>query len=265
MHVVKRTLPRTLDNVLIVAIGDSHLGDPRADVALLRERIDYIKTHENAYAIINGDILNNAVRSGVSDIYGEICSPMEAVKSVVELMSPIKDKIIAYLDGNHEARSYKDSGLKIGHFVAAELGILDRYASEGAYIFLRFGEVSDKHKESNGSGEFRRLCYTVYCSHGDGGGRKEGAKAIRLADMATIADADIYIMSHTHLPLTMKQSFYRVDVRNSKVALVEKTFVNTGAFLDYGGYAERKMFKPASKSTPYILLDGKKKKVEVIL
>ena len=34
---------------------------------------------------------------------------------------------------------------------------------------------------------------------------KEGrAKAIRLADMACIVDADIYIHSHTHLPMIMK-------------------------------------------------------------
>lgn len=265
MHVVKVTLPRELENVLLVAIADPHIGDPRSDIALLRERIEYVKNHENAYVILNGDILNNAVRSGVSDIYGEKCSPMEALESVVNLFAPIKDRILVYNDGNHEARSYKDSGLQIGRFVASELGIGDRYSAEGSYIFLRFGKMSNGFKESSGSGEVRRLCYTIYCSHGDGGGRKEGAKAIRLADMATIADADIYIMSHTHLPLTMKQNYYRVDVRNSQVSPVEKTFVNTGAYLHYGGYAERKMYKPASLATPFILLDGKKKKVDVIL
>ena len=33
------------------------------------------------------------------------------------------------------------------------------------------------------------------------------AKAIRLADMASIVDADIYIHSHTHLPMIMKQAY----------------------------------------------------------
>ena len=42
----------------------------------------------------------------------------------------------------------------------------------------------------------RQMCYTIYTTHGRGGGRKEGAKAIRLADMASIVDADIYIHSH---------------------------------------------------------------------
>ena len=33
--------------------------------------------------------------------------------------------------------------------------------------------------------------------------RKEGAKMIRLADMTTVVNTDIYIHSHTHLPAIM--------------------------------------------------------------
>ena len=126
-------------------------------------------------------------------------------------------------------------------------------------VFLRFGEKSDGHKETNGSGNIRKLCYTLYMLHGSGGGRKEGAKAIRLADMASIIDCDIYLHAHTHLPMVMKQGFFRIDPRNSKVACVEKLFVNTAANLDYGGYGEAGEFKPSSKTSPIIYLNGKKK------
>ena len=105
-----------------------------------------------------------------------------------------------------------------------------------------------------------KQCYTIYTLHGSGGGRKEGAKAIRLADMASIIDADIYIHSHTHLPMVMKQAFYRVSAANSSVARAEKLFVNTAANLDYGGYGEAQEFKPSSKETPVIYLDGRNKK-----
>ena len=103
------------------------------------------------------------------------------------------------------------------------------------------------------------MCYTLYLLHGSGGGRKEGAKAIRLADMASIVDSDIYIHSHTHLPMIMKQGFYRIDVRNSTVEFVNKLFVNTAANLNYGGYGEAQEFKPSSKDTPVIHLNGTKK------
>ena len=97
--------------------------------------------------------------------------------------------------------------------------------------------------------------------HGSGGGRKEGAKAIRLADMASIVDADIYCHGHTHLPLIFRESFYRVSGSNSSVALTDKLFVNMGAALNYGGYGDKQGFKPASKATPVIYLNGHKREM----
>ena len=101
--------------------------------------------------------------------------------------------------------------------------------------------------------------------HGSGGGRKEGAKAIRLADMASIIDTDVYIHSHTHLPMIMKQAFHRVDNKSSTVALVDKLFVNTAANLTYGGYGEAGEFKPNSTDTTVIYLSGSKKYSEAKL
>ena len=132
-------------------------------------------------------------------------------------------------------------------------------------MFLRFGQKTPGCKESNGSGNVRKICYTLYVLHGSGGGRKEGAKAIRLADMASIIDCDIYLHGHTHLPMIMKQGFHRLDPRNNTVALVTKLFVNTAANLNYGGYGEAQAFKPASKDTPVIFLSGSKKQYEARL
>ena len=84
-------------------------------------------------------------------------------------------------------------------------------------------------------------------------------KAIRLADMASIVDADVYIHSHTHLPMVMKQGFYRTCEANRSVAPVSKLFVNTAAALNYGGYGEIQEYKPTSKDSPVIYLDGHKR------
>lgn len=140
----------------------------------------------------------------------------------------------------------------------------ERYSPTSALIFLRFGCISGK-KETNGSGQNRKVCYTIYVLHGSGGGRKEGAKAIRLADMASIVDSDIYIHSHTHLGMVMKQGYHRIDTRNNAVALVDKLFLNTAANLNYGGYGEAQEYKPSSKETPVVLLSGKKKEMNATL
>ena len=83
--------------------------------------------------------------------------------------------------------------------------------------------------------------------------------------MASIVDVDIYIHSHTHLPMVMKQGFYRLDNKNSTVAPVDKLFVNTSSCLTYGGYGQMFEFKPNSKDTPVIYLNGTRKEYKAKL
>ena len=106
---------------------------------------------------------------------------------------------------------------------------------------------------------------TIYATHGTGGGRKEGAKAIRLADMAGIVDADCYVHSHSHLPMIMKQSFFRVDIQNRQARAVDKLFVNDAAALNYGGYGQSYEFKPMSRKSPVIHLSGTEKNLTATL
>lgn len=259
MKAIKVTLSRELKNLEIITFADLHLGDRYCDVDSIRKDIEYVKNNKEVYCILNGDILNNSTKASVGDVYSETLTPMDQLQRAIALFEPIKDKILAVTSGNHEARTWKTDGIDLMSLMCMQLGISDRYANESGLIFLRFGALKNKTKETNGSGKDRMVSYTIFVTHGSGGGRKEGSKAVRLADMSSIVDADIYIHSHTHLPMTMKQAFHRVDIQNSAVALVDKLFVNTSARLDYGGYGEAFEFKPSSKDNPHIYLNGTKK------
>lgn len=252
MKAVKIDLSQDLEGIEIHTFADLHLGDKGCDIKLIQERIKAVQDNPNAYCILNGDIINNATKTSVSDCYAEELKPMEQIKLFMGLFEPIKNKILALTNGNHENRTYVREGVDITELCARQLGIDNRYSKEGILIFLRFG----KNYAVDSS---RPLRYTIYATHGSGGGRKEGGKAIRLADMASIIDADIYIHSHTHLPMVMKEAYYRVDPINSTFDLVDKLFVNTSSYLNYGGYGQSLEFKPNSKDTPVIYLSGKKK------
>lgn len=253
MKVIKIDLPQTLKNIELIPLADLHIGDKHCDMDTIREKINYIKNNENVYCLLNGDLMNNSTKQSVGDVYGEKLTPTEQVLMLRDLFAPIKHKILVVTTGNHEARTWKWDGIDLTKLLCSELDLEDRYANESAFIFLRFGKQSS-HKLN------APVQYMIFVTHGSGGGRKEGAKAIRLADMASIVDADIYIHSHTHLPMIMKQSFYRTELRTSNVNIVPKLFVNTAAMLNYGGYGEAAEFKPASKETPHIFLNGKDKK-----
>lgn len=265
MKTIKIDLPRELRKIELHTFADEHLGDEHCDIKRLMQRIEYVKNTPNAYCILNGDIIDNATKTSIGDTYTQEFNPMEQLQRAIELFEPIKDKILCITHGNHENRTYKKEGINLSALIARQLELSDRYTPTSALLFIRFGESSSHTKESNGSGKIRKICYTLYVLHGSGGGRKEGAKAIRLADMASIIDTDIYIHSHTHLPMIMKQAYHRIDPRNSTVALIDKLFVNTAANLNYGGYGEAGEFKPSSKDTPIIYLNGENKKFEARL
>lgn len=250
MKAIRCDLPNT-DQIEIHPMADLHIGDSMSDFKLIMERIEHIKRTPNAYCILDGDLMDTAVCASIGDTYGANLQPMEQLRQCVKIFEPIKDKILAVLPGNHENRVYKSDGLDITEIMCSQLGIPERYSPTTALLFVRVGKQS-------GHGHGRPFLYTIYATHGSGGGRREGGKVNRLADLASIVDADIYIHAHTHLPLIFKESFYRTCSTNSSVALVDKLFVNTSAALNYGSYADKAGFKPASKASPVIYLNGTK-------
>jgi predicted MPP superfamily phosphohydrolase len=256
MHTVKIELPKELKQIEIHTLADLHMGDSFCDHIEIQRQIKAIKDTPNAYCILNGDLMNNATKTSISDSYAENLTPMQQIGQAVELLTPIKDKIFSIQSGNHEKRTYNKEGIDLTEIVARELRLTDRYSKTGNLIFIRFGWDTN---------HCRKQWYSIYANHGSGGGRKEGAKAIRLADMASIVDADVYIHSHTHLPMIMKQGFFRVNTAASVVTNVTKLFVNTSSTLEYGGYGEGYEFKPNSKDTPIIYLDGTRKRADARL
>lgn len=253
MKAIRCDLPFA-EQIEIHPMADLHIGDSMSDFKLIMERIEHIKNTPNAYCILDGDLMDTAVCSSIGDTYGANLQPMEQLRQCVKIFEPIKDKILAVLPGNHENRVYKSDGLDITEIMCSQLGIPEKYSPTTALLFIRFGKQGTH-------GHNRPFLYTAYVTHGAGGGRKEGGKANRLADLACIVDADIYIHAHTHLPLIFKESFFRPSTVNSSVALVDKLFVNTSAALNYGGYGDKAGFKPASKAAPVIYLDGTKHKM----
>lgn len=250
MRTVKVELDKSLDSIEIYTLADWHIGDKYCNISEIKDTLNYIKNTPNAYAILNGDLMNNATKQSVSDCYAEEMKPQEQLQTLCDLIEPIKDKVLFITQGNHEARTYKTDGIDLTAIMAKQLGIYDKYVRVGGVLFLRFGEDRKHH---------RRMCYTFYITHGSGGGKKEGGKVNGLCDLASIVDTDIYIHAHTHLPMVIKENFFRIDTSNSCITEVGKLFVNSAATLSYGGYGQQFKFKPANTTSPIIYLDGHKK------
>lgn len=241
-------------------IADTHIGDPNADINLLKKMVREIAEDPSAYIILNGDLMNNSTKTSKGDVYSEILTPDEQIDRTVEIFYPVRHKILCMTHGNHEKRTQRTEGLDISKRIAKDLGV--PYNSTGFLIFLRFG--SQKTKETK-SEKKRMVLYRIMVYHGSRGGRNAGSKMNALQQMRGIANADIYVHSHTHLPAVMKEGFLETDSQNSTIYNATKMFVNTASLLDYGGYGVEGEYIPSCKDNPVILLSGSKKDMKAVL
>lgn len=248
--------PREWEEAHLYVIADTHIEDKNHDAELMRKTLQTIKDDEHALVIINGDLLNTALRNSVSDIYGERMTLGEAIDYVSKMLEPIKDRIVAGTIGNHEYRAFKETSIDVMKVIFANLGIADRYMCEGGVVYIRFGQNG---KHTHGRKHPPKIYYSIYVTHGGRGGGGASSTANALARMSSVCDADIYIHSHTHTPLVYRSGYYRLDPYNCSSTFVDRLYVNTAAMLDFGGYGQMKEYTPASKRTPCIVLNGRLK------
>lgn len=247
---------RIVDKVTIIPIADVHIGDKLSNLKLLKETLQRIKDEPDTFAIINGDLCNMALKNSKSDVYSDNLSPMEQILMATELLEGIKDKILVISTGNHEDRTKKETNVDVTRLIAKQLGIEDRYAEAWWYLYLSFG------KSSKG----RAITYGITGIHGYGGGRKSGGKINRLEDMSQVVLADLYIMSHTHKPISTKNCIYIPYYQSKTLSKQEMYYLMTNSFLESdGGYAEKMGFTPSNTSLTEAQLSGTKHKIKLLI
>jgi predicted phosphodiesterase len=251
LHVVD--LPSTWDCCYLIPVSDLHIGDKHFNEDKFRRYLDWILSVDNTRVILAGDILNTAIAGSVSDTYEETLTPQQQLKYATLLLSPLKGKIIGACSGNHEHRLSKVAGIDITETLVNSIDNDIPYDKEGLFLKIRLGE---KHNR-------KQAVYSVYCTHGFGGGKKPGGKANNLQSLSGIVLADVYIMAHVHQMMTFQDIVFVPDMYNNNIMEMKRTYASSSSFVSWGGYSQRLGFSPSKLGTPRIRLDGKKKDVHV--
>ena len=230
----------TADNrLLLIPLGDVHLGSPTCDIDKFVKTMAFIKATD-CKIILMGDLLEAASKSSVGSGWVEqTASPQDQLDALKEVFKPIKDKILLVLDGNHEERIWKNSGISVSKVLADHLGA--PYGGYSAFVYIRVGKQN----------------YVVHAQHGSTGARYLRTKMHAAMKTAEHTDADLYLYGHTHELASAVQPYRRYDKRGRYVGMKKKRFVLTGGFLNYfGGYAERKNMNPSPIGVANIKLYG---------
>ena len=249
MRTITHDLGADIDTAYIIPLSDLHIGAEFDDKKFFGYR-DWILERPNAYCVINGDVLDMATKNSIGGLYDTL-RPKEQRKLAVKYLQPLADagKILAYVDGNHEARAAKDTDEFTGELICSMLGIPSVYDPDGAFLFLNVGH--DRAK-----GEKNRITYTMFMLHGWSGSRMVGGKANNLESLSKSVVADIYLASHTHTKIAFSRRTLIPDTRTKTLRWKKQLFVSAGSFLEWSGYAIRRGYSPATLGSPRIRLDG---------
>lgn len=250
MNVVTKEYPKDFDHLSLYPISDVHLGAKECMEKEFEAYLDKIRHDDRAAVLLAGDLLNNGIKSSKTDVYREKYPPDIQKEKLIDILEPIKDKIIAGVAGNHEYRTMKESSQDVMKDVFMALQIRERYASDAVFVKISLGEKKNK----------KPATYMIYLSHGCGGGASLGNGLTRQDNFhAMIEGVDISITGHTHKPSKTPSARLVFDSRNNNIIRKNTLIFVCTAWLNYGGYPVRGQMKPTAFYPDTIRLDGTRK------
>ena len=252
-------------DIKVIPISDVHLGSPECMEQEFIEFINNVAKEEHTYLVLGGDLIENGVRNSVGNsVYKQKFPPSVQKREMINILKPVKDKILCMVAGNHEFRSKKDDDDDIMLDIASALGIEHLYRENIAFVKIQLG--LDKYSSSKPSNE-KRPAYCLIVTHGSGGGGLlTGSSLNRNERFGYVLDgADCLIVGHNHRPYTTQPGKIYVDKQNNKVTIKPFKVISSTSWLNYGGYSAQKMLLPTTFCINTLTLRGSKKEMVVTM
>lgn len=244
LQLVQFNTPKEFEEIELYMIADVHFGSPAFNERMWKEYKKRIKK-ENAYVVYAGDLMDNALKNSKSNVYEQTLSPMQQKRRLVDELSDHKDKIIAILPGNHEARTTKESDMLPIYDVACKLDIEDRYRHNMAIMDIGVGSIKSGSKQVH---------YFGVAMH-------KTNKTVRYHYADVIDGIDFYVSGHTHTPGDTPKAKIKVDPHNKIADIRPVETVVTGSFMDYMGYPMEMALRPSANKNYMLKLNGKRKSI----
>lgn len=246
------------EDITIIPVSDVHLGAKECDEQKFFTFLKKVAETPNTFLILAGDLINNATKSSVSNVFEDIYRPSDQKKMMAKLLEPVKDRILAAIPGNHEARSGKEADDDPLYDILCKLDIEHLYRENIAFVRICMGD--------NKTDGRRNPTYIFAVVHGSGGGIYTGAGVNKNERFGyTIDGIDALITGHTHKPVITAPGKLKVDPQRGRVTIAPFKCITATSWLEYGGYAARKMLMPASHNLQTITLCGKHKEIIVTM
>lgn len=229
------------DTVELYFAHDIHCGSLEADLAKWNRFKSEVLKEPNRFLILVGDYCENALVNTKGDIYESTMPPASQKEWLTDELYALRDRIVCIVPGNHESnRITKMCGLYPVYDCAVQVGIEDRYRNSFAFVDIGVG-----HRHTIKT--FRQVRYVGFIAH-----RMKDIKACNGADF--IDGIEFAAFGHDHEPKDHPRAKLVYNPVRKTVSLKSVEVLNSGSFLNYGGYAAQKGLRPMSDKCYKLIL-----------
>jgi len=125
------------DDVHVYIVSDVHIGAHGFDKKVFGRYLQTIESDPLSAVVVLGDLIDNATQGSKGCVFSQRMMPQKQIEEIIELLYPIRDKIIFFCDGNHEERTFRQTGSDPGYTMCLGLDCLDKYNYVHGFVTVR--------------------------------------------------------------------------------------------------------------------------------
>jgi hypothetical protein len=218
-----------------------HVGAAQCDMEFITEHIERLRKDPNGKGIYLGDGGECVTRLSKGGIYEQLLSPQQQHDVIVEMLDPVKDKLLFGIRGNHGHRIYKETGLSFDKNLCHRLGI--PYLGVSAFCNL----------------VVNRSSYDLFLHHGSDSGTGLQSKVTKAENFGRFVQADALLTAHSHICVEMPPMALLSANNNSKTIKTQlrHQYICGCGYDSRSGYAEEKAYPPILPAYMVIAFDGR--------
>lgn len=224
-------LPDFKGKLEIALLFDVHYGHHAHKLAKFKAYINWVLQNPNVYAIIGGDLMENAIDDGRGMSYDQETNPSNQLNDIVHLLAPIAHKILFAIPGNHEERTYKKTGIEVMEVLAGRLNV--PYFSGPVIVDI----LANTYR------------WSAHVQHGYGNSQTKGGKmnsASRPKGYTGVIH--FFISGHVHDRVCECETMIVQDPINCRLQYIDQWTVVSPSFLGWEEtYAYKAGYRPPAK------------------
>lgn len=216
------------EDVHLYIVADAHCGAHGFQRVAFERYIKGIARDDKAAVVVLGDMIDNATQGSKGCSFSQRIMPQKQIETAISMLTPIRDKIIFFCIGNHEERTFRQTGSDPGYTMCMGLGCLDKYNYVHGFITVRACGKT----------------YKIYATH------NIGRSECKLKTMArSHPDCELVLGGHIHQEkvVPVAQQLHSGKIRTTYA-------VTSNSWLKDESYAISGAYEPVGMNPPKILL-----------